>query len=298
MRQKVISRIFGGLGNQLFCYAAARRLSIVNNAELIIDNVSGFVRDHKYKQQYQLDHFTIPCRKATSMERLEPFSRIRCYLKRRVNRYRPFEKRRYIEQEGNKFDERLLRVRATGTIYLEGYWQSEGYFKDIESTVRADLRIKQPTDPANLALAAYIQSRIAVAVHVRFFDLPGESGMHNAPRDYYNRALTYIETSIPAAHYFVFSDNPPAVRDYINLPDDRTTYVSHNRGDENAYADLWLMSLCQSFIIANSTFSWWGAWLSEHPEKQVVAPYFSICGRDRITSWGFEGLLPHSWIKL
>ena len=79
---KIIPRIFGGLGNQLFCYAAARRLALVNHAELVIDDVSGFAFDEVYQRHYQLDHFNIPCRKATAAERLEPFSRVQRYLKR------------------------------------------------------------------------------------------------------------------------------------------------------------------------------------------------------------------------
>jgi len=108
---KIISRIFGGLGNQLFCYAAARRLALVNNAELVIDNVSGFMHDTDYQRQYQLDHFSIPCRKATSVELLEPFPRIRRYLKRRLNQRRPFAQRSYLVQEGIDFDPRLLAKR-------------------------------------------------------------------------------------------------------------------------------------------------------------------------------------------
>ena len=143
---KIITRIRGGIGNQLFCYAAARRLALVNNAELVIDDVSGFVRDHDYKRDYQLDHFSIPCRKATAGERLEPFSRVRCYLKRSFNRNRPFQERSYIQQEGIDFNSRLLKVDPCGTIYLEGYWQSEDYFKDVEGAIRADLEITPPTE--------------------------------------------------------------------------------------------------------------------------------------------------------
>jgi hypothetical protein len=292
---KIIPRIFGGLGNQLFCYAAARRLALVNHSELILDDVSGFVRDHDYQRHYQLDHFSITCRKVTPAERLEPLSRLRRYLKRSLNRRRPFEVRSYIQQEGIDFDPRLLSVKPRGAVYLEGYWQSEQYFKDVEETIRADLQIKPPSDPVNLALASQIQSAPSVAVHVRFFDAPARSGVNNAHSDYYHRAVTQMEQQIPGAHYYIFSDRPDAARAAIPLPDERITCVCHNTGDANAYADLWLMTLCQHFIIANSTFSWWGAWLSGHSGKTVIAP--GVEKRMGVSSWGFEGLLPKQWIK-
>lgn len=294
--EKIIARIIGGLGNQLFCYAAARRLALVNNAELVIDDVSGFVYDHLYQRQYQLDHFNIPCRKATKAERLQPFSRIRRYLLRRWNRYFSFETRTYIQQEGVDFDSRLLDVHPRGTLYLEGYWQGENYFKDVEDTIRADLRIQPPTDIRNLEMAGYIRSCLSVAVHVRFFDTLTEEGVNNAPGGYYAHAIALMETLAPDAHYFVFSDEPAAARKRIPLPDARITLVAHNAGDENAYADLWLMTQCRHFIIANSTFSWWGAWLGASPGKRVVAPGFEI--RQGKMWWGFEGLLPDNWLLI
>jgi hypothetical protein len=297
-RHKIIPRIFGGIGNQLFCYAAARRLALVNNAELVIDDVSGFVRDHAYRRYYQLDHFSIPCRKATPAERLEPCSRLRRFFKRAHNRRLPFEARSYIQEDGLDFDPRLLEVRPRSTAYLEGYWQSEAYFKDVEKTIRADLQIIPPVDAANLAMASCIRGSRAVAVHVRFFDAPNTSGFNNAPDDYYARAVARMETLMPGAHYFIFSDFPDIARARIPLPEKRITCVSHNKGDVNAYADLWLMTLCKQFIIANSTFSWWGAWLATHEGKQVIAPGIVIKGDSHVTEWGFKGLLPVVWIQI
>ena len=296
MQIKIIPRIFGGLGNQLFCYAAACRLALANNAELVLDDVSGFTYDDFYQRHYQLDHFSIPCRKATAAERLEPFSRVRRYLKRRWNQRLPFAQRAYLVQAGIDFDPCLLHFKPHGTVYLEGYWQSEDYFKDVEATIRQDLQIKPPTDAANLAMAEHIRNCTAVVVHVRFFDEPHASGINNAPSGYYTRAVEAMERLVPAAHYFIFSDQPEAARAHIPLPDARVTLVAHNQGDKHAYADLWLMTQCQHFITANSTFSWWGAWLAAHPGKQVIAPGFEM--RQGKMWWGFKGLLPKEWIKL
>jgi hypothetical protein len=288
----IISRIFGGMGNQLFCYAAARRLALVNNGELVLDHVSGFKYDHEYRRQYQLDHFNIPCRKATAAERLEPFSKIRRYLKRRLNQHRPFEKRRYIQQQGIDFDPRLLKVKPRGTVHMDGYWQSEKYFEDVASIIRQDLQIQPPIDSKNKDIADHIEKHMAVAVHVRFFDDPDAEAVNNASGDYYHRAILEMEQRVPEAHYYLFSDRPKEARLLIPLPDSRTTVVDHNQDDAAAYADLWLMSQCRHFIIANSTFSWWGAWLGEGEETIVFTPG-EVKGI--LTVWGFSGLLPVRW---
>lgn len=293
---KIIPRIYGGLGNQLFIYASARRLAMVNNAELVVDDVSGFSNDTVYQRQYQLDHFYIPCRKATAAERFEPFSRVRRYLSRKWNQRKPFVQRAYLVQEGPDFDHRLLHLKPPGTLYLEGYWQSEGYFKDVEETIRQDLQIKPPIDAVNLAMVEQIRTCTAVAVHVRFFDDSHVSGINNAPDDYYSLAVEAMERIAPDAHYFIFSDQAEAARTRIPLPDSRVSLVAHNQGDENAYADLWLMTQCKHFIIANSTFSWWGAWLAIYPGKEVIAPGFEM--RKGKMGWGFKGLLPQEWMKL
>ena len=116
--KKIITRIKGGLGNQLFCYAAARRLALVNNAELVIDDVTGFVRDYQYRRRYMLDHFCITARKAMPSERLEPFERYRRSVVKWLSRRKPFAERRYLEQERWDSDEWLLMLKAKDALYL------------------------------------------------------------------------------------------------------------------------------------------------------------------------------------
>ncbi len=294
---KVIVRIRAGLGNQMFCYAVARRLALVNEAELVLDHVTGFVRDFRYRRQYGLDKFNITARKATPAERMEPFERYRRGLAKLLARRRPFERRRYIEREGVDFDPRLLDLKVTGTIYLDSVWQSEGYFKDIEQTIRDDFRITPPTDAKNLGLAKQINNCEAVAVHMRWHDRPGSQNTpHNMDRDYFKRALAEADRKFRQPHYFLFSGEPEASKEIVEFVGRPVTYINHNRGQENGYADLWLMTQCKHFIIANSTFSWWGAWLAPYSHKTIIAPatvrYTGIC------FWGFKGLIPPEWIQL
>jgi hypothetical protein len=291
---KVIPYIVGGLGNQLFIYAAARRLALINNAELVLDDVSGFTRDYVYQRHYQLDHFHISARKATPRERLEPFPRVRRYIYRRYSRRLPFDSRSYLQQESQDFDPRLLTLKFQGTLYLEGYWQSENYFKDVEATIRKDLCIIEPTDSSNQRMATKIRGSNSVALHIRFFTPIGQANDNstNVNQEYYQGAISKIENLFSNPHYFIFSDQPDSVNKLIPLSDDRMTLVKHNKGDNNAYSDLWLMTLCRHFIIPNSTFAWWGAWLASHPQKVVISPITEAGG------WNKKGLIPSSWLSL
>ena len=296
-RNKVVLRVFGGLGNQLFCYAAARRLSVINKAILLIDDISGFKYDHLYERHFQLDHFNILSKKASYRYRFEPFSKLRRYVYRKFNSLLPFLSRSFIHQEFIEFDERLLSVKVDKLTYIEGYWQSEKYFKDIEDIIRKDLEIIPPKDKVNQEIKSQIDQSNSIALHVRYFDNSStKESSNNMSKDYYNRAIQFIDSLYPDAHYFLFSDDPMSAMKVVPLSNDRVTCVSHNAGDANAYADLWLMASCKHFIIANSTFSWWGAWLSKNSKKCVITPNLSYS--KNVVSWGFDGLIPDDWIKM
>lgn len=297
MTRKVIVRTKGGLGNQLFCYAAARRLALANDAELVIDHVTGFSRDVRYRRRYALDRFRIPARKATAAERLEPFERQRRGIAKWVSRRKPFRSRRYIEQDGVAFDERLLSLRIASTVYLDGLWPSEAYFKDVEQTIREDLQIQPPTDALNDSAVRQIRNCEAIAVHLRCFDTPGGALTHGVPPEYYARSVALLEREIALPRYFVFSDDPAAARSMLIFPEDRATYVSHNLVEGNAYADLWLMTQCRHFIVTNSTFSWWGAWLGSGERKLVVTPEMEIIN-GKLEPWSRSVQVPKEWIRL
>lgn len=292
-KPKVVVRLKGGLGNQLFCYAAARRLALVNNAELIIDDVTGFVRDRQYRRCYALVRFCIAGRKVTAAERLYPFERLRRGAYKWFNQRRPFFERTYLEQEGLDFDPRLLAYQVRGSCYLDGLWQSEEYFKDVEEYIRKELQIIPPEDEINPHLAEQIRQVNAVAVHVRWFESPNCGvSRYNVPAGYYRRAIAEMRRRVSDPVYVVFSDEPQACVHLLGLPAEEVIVVNHNHSQSEAYADLWLMTQCRHFIIANSTFSWWGAWLGERKETTVIAPGIVLNGK---TAWGFHGLLPDRW---
>jgi hypothetical protein len=274
-RPVVVVRIAGGLGNQLFGYAVARRLALKNDADLAFDTISGFAYDFLYRRSFQLDRFSINYRESTRRERFEPFPKVGRYLVKMANKLRKGNGS-YFSDYTNAYDPSILESRFSGTAYLEGYWQNVKYFKDCESVIRKELRFKPPIDSINLSLAKKIKYHQSIAIHARFFydSITGS----DVASSYYNAAIAEMEEKFSNPHYYLFSDQPDEAVKKINLPIDRVTIVRHNQGDENAYADLWLMSLCNHFIIANSTFSWWGAWLSEAEFKHVIAPDYKVHG--------------------
>lgn len=294
-KSKVVAHLCGGLGNQLFIYAAAMRLAEVHGAELVLDDISGFENDHEFQRCYQLGHFHVRGRRATRAERLEPFSNLRRAIARRLNASRPFSRRHYVFQTDNEFDPRLLAFTPRGTVYMQGYWQDERYFFDVERQLRNDLVIKPPQDHRNQEMANAIRRTNAVAMHIRLFEGVGSPEINNLPIGYYRRAAEAVSTKVANPHYFIFCDQPDAVRQRLPLSDNNFTVVGHNIGEPAAHADLWLMSLCQHFIIANSTFSWWGAWLGGAKEKLVIAPGKAS---QNAGSWGFDRIVLSQWIQV
>lgn len=295
MSSKLIVRLVGGLGNQMFGYAAARRLAHVNGAELVIDDRSGFSRDLVYRRRYALKPFRLSARLATNWERLLPFERPRRALLEATARRRPFAERRYIRQEGPAFESRLLDVRLRGTTLMEGVWPSEDYFKDIGDRIRREFAIESPADPRNREVALAIEGSQSVALHVRWFKADAANTASNLDIGYYHRATEAIRSRLDGAHFFVFSDRPEAAAEKLGLRGGSVTLVDHNTNDDAAHLDLWLMSKCRHAVIANSTFSWWGAWLGDAADRMVIAPDPE---RYPAMGWSSERFLPDRWTRL
>ena len=170
----VVARIRGGLGNQLFVYAAARRLALHSNVPLKLDIISGFQRDY-FQRNYRLQHFNIQGELASRRQSFDGiFGRVRRQILKQLAKFSEFENRRYITEEFPEFDPRLLNLKVNGIIYLEGVWASEQYFKDIEGIIRDDLKLVTRHDSRNLALAEKIQSSNSVCLHLR--------RLHGVPR--------------------------------------------------------------------------------------------------------------------
>ena len=300
MSRKVVVRLKGGLGNQLFCYAAARRLAWANEAELVLDAVTGFKYDHLYRRTYALGCFSIPARLATPAEQMEPFGRVRRLIAYKLSERKPLAQRRYIQQVGVDFDPGIVTLRLQdGTTYFDAFGQSEHYFADIRPQLLQDLAMSAPEDRVNLAMLAQIESTESVALHVRWFDTGDEAHSSNMSLDYYAATIPRLLAKIPCAHFFVFSDRPGDAATLLSplMAGRPFTLVAHNAETGNAEADFWLLRQCRHFIIGNSTFAWWAAWLGEQerPGAQVFAPARNVDPEHSMTAWGFPGLLPERW---
>jgi hypothetical protein len=303
MPRKVIVRLKGGLGNQLFCYAAARRLSLVNDAELVLDTVSGFEFDHRYKRTYSLAGFSIPARLATPQERMEPFGRVRRLFARKLSESKPLDIRRYIQQVGVDFDPNIISLRLQeGTTYFDAFGQSEKYFADIREQLKQDLKMSTTVALDCRNSAAAINSTESVALHMRWFDNGRNENSSNISLGYYAQAIAQLLTKIPAAHFFVFTDRPDKATGALEslLKTYQYTLVSQAKVNNSAETDFWLMRQCRHFIIGNSTFSWWAAWLAEQDKSGtlVIAPSRNVDPLHSVTAWGFPGLLPDRWTVL
>ena len=269
----IIVRLMGGLGNQLFQYATGRRVALKNNMPLKLD-LSWF-RDQP-DRPYCLNNFAIIEDIATPREIAQLKRDNRGLIHRIFTTCRecgtPYYLRSYIREKSLDFDSHILQISESA--YLDGYWQSEKYFNDIKYIIRDEFTVISSPDTTNKNCARMIQSSDAVAIHIRrgdYISNKSATEFHGiCSLDYYYKAIDEILSKVKNPHFFVFSDDPEWTQENLKI-NALTTYVVHNSSDKN-YEDLRLMSLCNHFIIANSSFSWWGAWLSKNESKIVIAP--------------------------
>lgn len=262
----VVVRLRGGLGNQLFQYAAGRAVSLRSGLPLSLD-ASAFESDGL--RAYRLGHFGVVQQFASETE-IARLAGPR--LLRRLGRFAPLRPRHWVEERHFHFDPDILRIRSP--VYLSGYWQSEKYFSDVAHQLRSELRVTSAPDETNAKWLGRIGSTESVALHVRRGDyvanararrLHGLCGV-----DYYRAAIGELTRRFRAPRFFVFSDDLQWAADNLASAGD-LEFVDAN-GPGRDCEDLRLMSRCRHHVIANSTFSWWGAWLAQHPAQVVIAP--------------------------
>lgn len=294
MRTSVVVRLAGGLGNQMFQYAAGRAVALASGRSLLLDG-SGIARGPS-DRRYELGALAI------AGEPAEPITRavIRAQVGGRVPPAlravaRAVSRRQWtlLGDSGSACDERLFTT--AGDLVLDGFWQSAAYAErsqEIEGALRREFSLRDALPNRLATLAREIEACESVCVHVRRGDYvvdPLIAAVHGAlPPEYHSAAGGFIAAHVPGAAFFVFSDDMAWAREHLRLPGP-TRFVDAAEG--LPAMDQRLMASCRHFIIANSTFSWWAAWLGAWPAKRVVAPRRWFVDRPVPA-----GLLPDSWM--
>jgi hypothetical protein len=284
----IITELNGGLGNQMFQYAAGLALATKHAVELKI-NLQ--LLDASDNQTYSLNHFHINALEASSDE-INRYSSLYSKVSDRV--FRPYFRRKRFYEQSFCYDRNF--VSASSDTMLSGYWQSEKYFSDFSEIIRQEFRFKTPPTDINTQLAEEIQGTNSVSLHIRRGDYVTNKTANRihgtCELPYYDKCIERITTSIVNPVFFVFSDDPDWATQNLRLRFS-AHYINHNYGDRS-FEDMRLMSLCKHNIIANSTFSWWAAWLNSNPEKMVFAPqkWFNDPTRDT------RDLTPQGWQRI
>jgi hypothetical protein len=273
----ILTRLMGGMGNQMFQYAAGRSLALRLQTELMLDT-----------QWYALAHTDKTTPRSFELAVFDlPDATVWC----------PGMRTPDYDLRDPYFTYNAAFEWVSDDTRLVGQWQSPQYFADYADVIRRDFTFRADASEGNQRLLARITADpSAVSLHVRRTDYvtwPGNQPvMGFVGESYYERAVAWVRERIAQPTFYIFSDEPAWCRQHLKLGD-ASVYVDGNVGADS-YLDMWLMSHCKHHIIANSTFSWWGAWLNPNAEKLVVAPacWFSDPSMDA------RDLLPSTWTRL
>ena len=260
-------RAMGGLGNQLFQYAAGRSMAVRLGVQLFIDS-------RLYKKNtnrpFLLNQFR---HNAVFIERnYLPYTVHKYFWKKfELPRLEAFG--RYVAEADYDKLEQIKTARLGG--YFFGYWQDPSLFIDIEDTLRQELQYVADPSFENAKMLDHIKSCCAVSVHIRRGDYltfaRHREMFATCPPAYYSKAFDLLISRLKQHPvFFVFSDDLDWAKENLKFSG-KAVFVNIN-DDANSFEDLRLMAACQHHVIANSTFSWWGAWLNNSPDKMVVAP--------------------------
>jgi hypothetical protein len=280
----ITSHLMGGLGNQMFQYASARSIAYNNDVPLYLDSHTGFYRDKIYKRKYELFHFPIKGQVVKSKYSI-PFwnmtfrKKILGYENKLI--YKNIFTNSIIENQLNFIPE-ITNYCIKKSTWMHGYWQSEKYFDNIKDLIAKELTPPKPKDDKFLEIAKLMNSCNSVSVGVRLFEeVPeinkeGVGGLTDI--EFFNSSAYKINKNLESPEFFVFcTTNSPELKK-LDLPG-KVHLITHENGYNGTLARLWLMTQCKNHIIANSSFYWWGAWLSEinnnYNSKIIASSLFS-----------------------
>lgn len=289
-------QLSGGLGNQMFQYAFGKHLAIKNNTNLVLD-LSYIQSKLPFKKfstpmQYELDIFQLKVDTENlffSNKLLYPFAKIEHLLKTKYF----IKKHNAFKEIDLKFQPELLSI--PNNSFVQGNFQSEKYFSAIKKNIQNDFCFPEVVDAVNLKYLHDIKQFNSVSIHIRRGDYV--SIKKNAQKflaldvTYYNKAIDIITSKIENPTFFIFSDDMNWAEQHLQIKSTKF-YIKNNTTKNTSYIDMMLMSKCQHNIIANSTFSWWAAWLNANSNKIVIAP------KRWFHHIATEDLLPNTWLQI
>ena len=284
----IIVKIVGGLGNQMFGYAFAKAIEKKGH-EVKID-ISSYQTYTLH--EYQLEKYNIDIPVSTKDENNKLYSQT---LIAKILRKIGLDFSRRIQEKNFFYKKEFLEVK--NKTYFEGYFQSEKYFKDIKNVITKQFSIKPSISSyTNDLKKIIIDSNNSCSLHIRRGDYVNAKNISThgiSGLDYYKNAIKYLEKKFGILTYFIFSDDIEWCKNNLNV--DNAVFVNSEE-KRIAHEDIYLMSLCNHNIIANSSFSWWGAWLNINDDKIVIAPkdWFS----DRELKKQAAEIVPEDWIRI
>lgn len=290
----VIVKLMGGLGNQMFQYAAGKALATRHNTgfkldvEFLLDRTP---RENFVFRDYDLDIFSMTPEIASKKDTEKylqassgKLNEVVTLVRRKVFPYRKFYEP-HFHFAPEFFD-------MPKDCYLEGYWQSPKYFESIESEIRRDFSFRESIMDISAPLANQIQNSASVCINVRRADFLTNNFHGVCDMKYFAPAVDIIASKVADPHFFIFSDDPQWCIDNFKLSYP-TTFVGHEHAGKKFSNYLQLLSLCKHFIIPNSSFAWWAVWLG-NKDGLVIAPKTWFTDGN----WDAKDLVPGSWIRL
>jgi hypothetical protein len=275
----VIVQIDGWLGNQMFQYALC--LALRQNGAVVKPDISSYSNGYLHNG-YELEKlFNLNELYSSAAER---------NVHKRLGKLLHLLTRHPYKEKPNwqwQYHEGVNKIKFG---FLKGYWQTEKYFENAATTVQQRFTFPSVKDEKNAATVQQIRNSNAVSLHIRRGDYITNERNCSLNEDYYKQAIEIINNRISNPVFFIFSDDMEWARK--NIPVQEAVYVQWNKGT-NSYIDMQLMSLCQHNIIANSSFSWWGAWLNRHTDKMVIAPQQWMPHLTKNTA-----VVPQHWIQV
>jgi hypothetical protein len=300
----IIVQTKGGLGNQMFQYAFGRALSLKLGQQILIDTSDFDLQPtHQGFELSRVYNINLPICKNSDIRSILGWRHprfIRNILYKKNFSWLKGEK--LVNEPYNNYWPDIFNIDFDFDCYISGYWLSFLYFESVQREIRSDFKFQKPLIGRNLSISKDINLLNSISLHVRRGDYAANKNIRDkhglCSLDYYNSAIQHICENVENPYFFIFSDDFDWVKSNLKL-NYPCLYVDHNTGFDS-YNDMHLMSLCKHNIIANSTFSWWAAWLNLHSNKIIVAPNSWLADKKSVSNYDkfINDLIPESWIML